>query len=166
METLELLKELGMTKASDALGKKLDKQRKLFTAYQNFRFVNQEAIESFNKNLREKTEIIYDKNTKEVRKKVDPKKWNEIVYDKLVFSKLSEYKDVPPTDVLLKVKEAVDLKCFDTFEVAKIESVKEVVDPIIFGSIEGCSDKFFIAQWDEDVKFEDILKEQSNGFNI
>lgn len=164
METLELLKELGMTKASSVLEKKIDKQRKLFAAYQNYQFVSVEAVETFNKKLREKTEVIYDKNTKEIRKKVDPKKWNEIVYDKLVFSKLSEYKDVPPVDVLQKVKEAADRKCFDSFEVAKIESVKEVVDPIIFGNIEGCSDKFFIAQWDEDVKFEDILKEQANGF--
>jgi hypothetical protein len=35
--------------------------------------------------------------------------------------------------------------------------VKEVIDPIIFGKIDGCTDRFFIAQWDDDVKIEDIV---------
>jgi len=159
MDTLELLKEIGMSKASDGLEKKIELRSKLFTAYQNFQFICKEAVDRFNKNLREKTEVIYDKKTKEVRKKVDPKKWNEVVYDKLVFSKLSDYPYVPPADVLMKVKDAMDKKCFDTFEVAKIESVVEIIDPIIFGKIDGCTDLFFIAQWDEDVKFEDLMKD-------
>lgn len=49
------------------------------------------------------------------------------------------------------------MKCFDSFSVAHIAEVK---DPILFGEIAECTDKFFIAQWDEDVKIEDILTEK------
>lgn len=60
----------------------------------------------------------------------------------------------------INIKEkAQKLKCFDTFEIAKIEAVEERKDPIVFGCITGCPDKFFIAQWDDDVKIEDILTE-------
>lgn len=159
METLDLMKELGMTEAVGRVEKKLEKNRKLFTAYQNYSFIPKEAVEKFNQKLREKTEVIYDKQTKEIRKKVDPKKWNEIVYDKLTFTPLAKYGEVPPVEVLRDVKKAVEMGCFDAFEVAKVESVKEIVDPIVFGKIDGCTDLFFIAQWDNDVKFEDLQKE-------
>ena len=36
--------------------------------------------------------------------------------------------------------------------------VKELLkDPILVGRIQGCSDAFVIAQWDTDLKVEDIL---------
>lgn len=50
-------------------------------------------------------------------------------------------------------------KCFDKFEVMTVEWHKEVPDPILFGVVNGCADRFFIAQWDTDVKIEDILKD-------
>jgi hypothetical protein len=48
---------------------------------------------------------------------------------------------------------------FDTYEIAHIQSIVERKDPILFGCITGCADKFFIAQWDDDVKIEDIINE-------
>lgn len=164
MSTLELLEQLGMKKAADKTRERIEKNRKLHLAYQNFSFVPESAVDSFNQKLKEKTEVIYDSQTKEIRNKVDPKKFNYVVYDKLVFCQLSEYGEVPPVEVLEKIKSAMDLGCFDSFQVAKIESVKEVIDPIVFGSIEGCTDLFLIAQWDEDVKFEDIQKEVRDGY--
>ena len=70
-----------------------------------------------------------------------------------------EYPSAPPQAVLDKVEEAQKVGCFDAFEVCKVESVREYKDPIVFGRITGCPDRFFIAQWDNDVKIEDILKE-------
>jgi len=37
--------------------------------------------------------------------------------------------------------------------------VTVVPDPILLGRITGCENRYFIAQWDDDVKIEDILKE-------
>lgn len=166
METIELLQELGMVKAVENTTKRIEQSRKLHLAYQNYAFVPQEAVDRFNKKLREKTEVIYDKKTGEVRKKVDLKKYNEVVYDSLVFKKLADYGEVPPVEVLRDVKKAHDLGVFDAFEVAKVESVREVVDPIVFGKINGCTDLFMIAQWDNDVKFEDLQKENTNGYGL
>lgn len=163
METVALLESLGMTKASQNVKVKLERQRKMMTAYQNYAFVSGEAVESFNKKLKEKTLCVYDKETNKRIEKVDPKRYNKLVYDKLTFTKLAEYGEVPPADVLSDLSVAVERNCFDSFEVAKVESVVEVIDPIIFGKIDGCGDLFMIAQWDEDVKFEDLQKEMPNG---
>jgi hypothetical protein len=59
----------------------------------------------------------------------------------------------------MDLKKAKDMGCFDYFEVAKVETVEVRPDPIIFGGIEGCDDKFFITQWDDDVSIEEILNE-------
>jgi len=77
----------------------------------------------------------------------------------LQFTAIQAYEKVPPDFVLEAMEKAMDLNCFDRFEVASIQSVKEIPDPIVFGVIDGCTDKFFISQWDNDVKIEDILKE-------
>ena len=37
------------------------------------------------------------------------------------------------------------------------EWIKEIKDPIVFGVINGCPDKFFISQWDDDIKIDDIF---------
>lgn len=58
--------------------------------------------------------------------------------------------------VLDSLEVAMGRKCFDSFMVAHIIDVE---DPILFGYINGCSDHFFIDQWDEDVKIQDILKD-------
>ena len=52
------------------------------------------------------------------------------------------------------LEEAKKLDCFDEFEIAYIAEVK---DPILFGIVKGCSTKFYVAQWDDDVRIEDIL---------
>ena len=46
---------------------------------------------------------------------------------------------------------------FDTFEVAQIDSVVEYKDPIVFGRIEGCGDRFFVAEWADDVSITDLI---------
>ena len=147
--TAERLEKLGMKKAAGNLETKKKLGKKLTLAYEHFRFVTPEKIGAFNEKL--KAESI----------KLTGKKGKDLVehYDKLCFSTLSSYEDIPPVEVLEKVEAATEVGCFDSFEVAQVKNVHVYKDPIIFGRIEGCGDRFFIAQWDNDVRIEDILKE-------
>lgn len=146
---IKLLKKLGFETVSNEAEKKLALKRKMTTAYERFRFVTPEIFDRFNKALKERT-----------LKKTGNKGVDEYHnYDKLTFIPVKSYKQAPPQDVLEKMKEAVEVGCFDRFEIAKIESVNEYRDPIVFGVIEGCDDRFFVAQWDDDVKIEQILNE-------
>lgn len=135
-----LLKELGFTKAASVLDEKKERARKMMIAYENYKFVTPEIFDRFNRELKAKTQKGYQ-------------------FDRLAFSNIKDYQEVPPQHVLDKVKEAMGRGCFDTFEVAKVETVEVRPDPIIFGKINGCQDSFFIDQWDNDVKIEDILRE-------
>lgn len=144
---LEKLKKLGFTAAHDRVEKSRDLARRLHIAYQNFEFITEDMVEKFRDDIKKRT-------TKDHK--------NYVEYQTLVFKPVAEYDEVPPQDVLDKMESAVQLGCFDTFEVAKIESVQEVKDPILFGRVEGCGDRFFIAQWDDDVTIE-AIKKASDG---
>jgi len=142
------LEALGFKTAAKTLKELTIKKKKMALAYEHYRFVRQDKIDAFNKNLREKTET---------RK---PGPWGDTIqYNQLVFTPIQNYKDAPPREVLNKLAESVKRGCFDAWEIAHIESVVKVPDPILFGRIEGCSDRFFISQWEDDVKIEDILKD-------
>ena len=132
------LKSLGLAGAA----KKLGRARRLEIAYLNYLFVSAEKISAFNEKLRKET-LKEDKRA--------------YTYKFLAFIPLDKYPQVPPESVLDALEEAKKSECFDAFEVAKIEWREEVKDPILFGVIEGCTDKFFISQWDDDVKVEDII---------
>lgn len=134
----EELKKLGFTTAV----KKLDLAQKMKIAYGKYGFVTQEKINIFNDKLRKET-LKEDSMSR--------------TFKRLVFIDVSNYAEIPPPHVLRNLKEAISDGCFDKFEIAKIEWIKEIKDPILFGRIEGCNDRFFIAQWDDDVKVEDIL---------
>jgi len=138
------LAKLGLQAASDKVGS----ARKMQLAYKNYLFVSAEKIASFNQKLREDT-LKEDKRA--------------YTFKRLNFIPLRQYQEVPPVHVLDALEKAQELGCFDTFEVAKIEWVEEVKDPILFGRIYGCGDYFFISQWDDDVKFEDILFHEKKG---
>ncbi len=111
-------------------------------AYSKYLFVTQSIIDKFNEKLRKDTLIE------------DPKSRS---YKSLIFIPLEEYNQLPLDNVLEALKNASEDMCFDDFEIAKIDWIKEVKDPILFGIINKCSDKFFISQWDDDVKIEDLL---------
>ena len=134
--TEQKLKKLGFKKASEDLKQKKELQRKLSIAYEHFRYVRKEKIEAFNRKLeRERTDGFF--------------------FKRLIFTSLGNYATIPPQNVLVELEKAQKIGCFDDFEIAQIERVKE--DPILFGRVKGCSDRFFISQWDDDVKIEDIL---------
>lgn len=136
--TKERMEKLGFK----TVASKMDIATKMALAYSKYLFVSQDAIVLFNQKLREET----------TREDI---KFN--YYKKLTFIKLEDYPKVPPDHVLNALERAQADKLFDLYEIAKIKDVVERKDPILFGKINGCSDYFFIAQWDDDVRFEEIL---------
>ena len=141
----KLLKELGFEAASAKVEEKSKLMKKMHTAYNNYEFVTPESIDKFNERLKKET-------LREGKQAYH--------YKALTFTPIKEYTEVPPQEALERLKEAKERKCFDSFEVAKISDVKEVKDPILFGRIKGCGDRFFIAQWDDDVTLEMIKNTQ------
>ena len=142
---LDELKELGFETAVIEINRKKELAGKLHTAYQKYQFITKEDVDTFNKHLMNTTT------------KKTPHNFG-ISYNQLIFIALSEYPQVPPPEVLGLLKQAKTDKCFDTFSIAKIESVVEIPDPILFGQVNGCTDLFYIAQWDNDVSIEEILE--------
>lgn len=163
----ELLKELGMDAASKNLDRKLTLKKKLTVAYEHFRFVEPHVFERFQEEVKNKTLKVIVAcprcNNHEHAKKscgyCQKTGALHMTHDTLSFTDLKEYPEVPPMDCLMDLKKAKDMGCFDSYEVAKVQTVDVRPDPIIFGLIKGCEDKFFITQWDDDVKIEDILRE-------
>lgn len=137
---IDRLEKAGLTDMAKTLKKLKAQKAKMLIAYEHFRFVRPEKFQAFNDKLRRETQKDY-------------------TYNRLRFTALDQYAKVPPMNVIEAIEQATAKLCFDKFEVADIESVTELPDPIVFGVIDGCSDKFFISQWDDDVKIEDILSE-------
>lgn len=133
----ERLGQLGFLRAGAVLKELKEKKRKLAVAYEHYRFVRVEKIAEFNQKLYDETRIDSEG------------------YKYLSFTPIEAYEKFPPQSVLDSLQTALDRKCFDNFQVAHIERVK---DPILFGYVQGCTDAFFIDQWDNDVKIEEILK--------
>lgn len=134
-ETVSRLELLGLTVAASVVKEKALLQRKLMLAYEHYRFVRQEHVDNFNADLRNKGTRSH--------------------YQTLDFTPLERYAKVPPETVLTSLETAIGRRCFDAFEVAYIRDVK---DPILFGRVNGCSDRFFIDEWDNDVSISDLLK--------
>lgn len=133
---VDRLEQLGFKAASAEVKELAKRKRKMALAYELYRFVRPEKIVEFNVKLYKESR---DKNGG---------------YKVLEFQAVGDYKNVPPVEVLNALETAHGHKCFDKFEVA---SIRQVEDPILFGTIDGCDDKFYVAQWDCDVKIEDIL---------
>lgn len=129
-EKAELLKSLGMDAVAEKLLRKKTGKDKLMRAIADYRYATGDDLDDFNKEMRQ--------HGKE-----------------LVVVEMKDYDKVPTDDVLVKLKEAQDKKCFDSFHIAYIRKVK---DPILFGKIGDFKNLyFFIAQWGDDVNIEDII---------
>lgn len=141
-EQIERLKTLGFNGVSDKLRTAKERKHKLMMAYEHYRVVDQKAVDRFNAKLKKETmkgEPPYNATWKE-----------------LSFTSIATYDKVPPDSVLLALEVAQGRKCFDSYEVAYIRDVK---DPLLFGRISSCPDRFFIDQWDHDVSIKDLLKD-------
>ena len=136
------LARLGFKSAATKIKTAAEKKRKLMIAYEHYRYVTAEKMAAFQQKLREES---YKRSMS------GRSQWKE-----LAFTPLDRYTETPPATVLDSLEVAMGRKCFDKFAVAHIVKVE---DPILFGYIEGCSDHFFIDQWDNDVKIQDILKD-------
>lgn len=132
------LEKLGFKALGGQLKELNEAKRKMAVAYEHFRYVTQEKIDDFNRKLREES------------KTDGGRAWKE-----LSFSRIEDYDKCPPDDVLVKLEDAQKVNCFDYYEVAYIRQVK---DPIIFGRITKCTDRFFIGQWDDDITIDMLLK--------
>jgi hypothetical protein len=153
-------REAGFDAAADALDQKAARAVKLAIAYEHYRFITKEQISAFQKKLKAQTTRPATENDRQ--KFANDKVFYQatVIADQLVFAELGKYPGLPPADVIAKVKEAKARGCFDGMEVAEVKPVATEVklpDPIVFGRVDGCTDRFFIAQWGTDVNINDII---------
>lgn len=72
---------------------------------------------------------------------------------------VSQYEAIPPAEVTAALKKVKDLGLFDYYTVAKVDFEKaQLKDPLLLGRIEGSDQRYFIAQWDNDVDIRDLLR--------
>lgn len=67
------------------------------------------------------------------------------------------YPEVPPDEVLERAESFKGV--FDYLTVGKVETMEcePVKDPLLLGRLNGSEDRFFLAQWGDDLHVEDIL---------
>lgn len=147
----ERLASLGFENASNKLKSDLALAEKMELAYSKYLYVSQAQFDAFNEKLKAET-LQEDKRA--------------YTYKRLKFTDIKNYTKIPPENVLDSLEKAKEDNIFDVYEICEIEWHEEIKDPILFGYITGCTDKFFISQWEEDIKIEDILfmekKENAN----
>jgi len=142
MIDLERLKKVKLNNVAKKIEDFRETKQKMDIAYKHYRYVTPAKIDAFNEALKKET------------LKEDKRAWH---YKRLTFTDIEQYDAIPPEPTLQKIEEAIAREWFDNFEICKIEWIKEIKDPIVFGVINGCPDKFFISQWDDDIKIDDIF---------
>ena len=148
-ETVERLEKLGFKTAGSKVKRLAEKKRKLAIAYEHYRFVRKEKIDDFNQRLKEKT----------IKREKHSFGGYREEYQQLSFTPVEQYSECPPDSVLADLETAMGRNCFDAFEIAHIVTTIKIPDPILFGRISGCPDRFFISQWDDDISIQEILKD-------
>ena len=88
-----------------------------------------------------------------VGKFLDPY-WLEIKWLETV---VESYDKIPPSYVFEKLRVARNHKIFDYFTVATVSAVVKVKDPLLLGRINGDTTRYFIAQWDDDIKLDNLI---------
>lgn len=137
-ESLSQLEKLGFHAAANKVRGAAEYKRKLAIAYEHYRVVSDQKINEFNQKLYSTSSTSRGD------------------YKVLSLTPIEAYGEVPPKSVLDSLEVAIGRQCFDSFQVAHIVQVK---DPLLFGLVKGCSDHFFIDQWDDDIKISDLLKD-------
>lgn len=150
---IEQAKALGFTAGATQAEANRDRARRMYLAYTSYEIVEPGHIDAFKGRLKERSYKTTGERGVNLRE----------YFDTLVFEAPESYKGtgdstgLPPKEALDAFQAARDAKVFDTFEVARVESVQVYKDPILFGRIEGCLDRFFIAQWGDDVSLQDLI---------
>lgn len=182
MTIAEMLKEAGLDAASKLVGDKILRVKRMTAAYDKYRFIEPATFDRFQAALKERTlkkdpckwchgsgktkEFAWMKAYEVTCIGCHGDGWRTQRYEKLVLTPLNEYTEIPPMDCLLDLQKAVQMevdgaRVFDRFEVGTIKEIVEQnpkIDPVVFGIIDGCVDKFCITQWDDDVSFEQIME--------
>lgn len=163
--SMEELERLGLTAALKTVARQREYatpqlRRKLRTAFEHFRVVTPEKLKDFREKLKKRTQVSW------VSRDFYGERTRHWTWYGLKMVPLEHYTMVPPPDVLKALSDAKELDCFDGFVVATAEIQtraeklpSRLPDPILFGVITDCQNLYFIAQWDDDVKIEDILAE-------
>ena len=169
LEQAKAAMEAGFTAAGAELEKKAERARKLALAYEHYRYVSQKKIDDFKSRLLQATrrrpteaEAMHEATTLMLMYQTIGQILSSAsdVYDALVLDPLEKYVGLPPADVLATVKVARGRGIFDRMEVAHVEPVATQIhypDPIVFGLVDGCTDRFYIAEWGNDVSINDLL---------
>jgi hypothetical protein len=174
LEQAELAEGAGFTAAGAKLRTQAERMRKLAVAYEHYRYVSTEQIESYvaklkAATLREATDVEIVNALQQMRNSgfstfewtiESYRKYATKSHDTLVLAPMEKYAGLPPVEVLNQVKEAKSRGCFDAFVVASVEPVATKIvlpDPIVFGRVDGCTDYFFIGEWGSDVSINDLI---------
>lgn len=170
-QQIDLATAAGFTAAATVLDTQAKLAARMAIAYEHYRYVTPAQWNRFNAKLKQAT-LRFARNDHEAWEILHrTAKGNTFLYGspnlktvqtwkELTTRPVEEYPTLPPQDVLLAVSAAKQKGCFDSFEVAFIaerSSYQRLPDPIVFGRIDGCGDRFYIAQWDDDVKITDLL---------
>ena len=125
--------------------KTLSQMERMRVAYEEYMFVTPATVAKFNEKLKKET-LEEDKRAYH--------------FKQLVFEEIALTSKIPPPSILDKLEKVQKTGIFDKFVVGSIKWIEQIKDPILFGRIEGCEDYFYIGQWDEDVKIEDLVFQQ------
>lgn len=77
-----------------------------------------------------------------------------IGYFKWKETPVSDYNGIPPVGILETFAEHKKRNLFHDFTVAEVEGIH---DPLLLGRIDGSDERFFIAQWGDDIQLDDLL---------
>lgn len=72
--------------------------------------------------------------------------WSEV--------RVETYKTLPPPHAVVKLKEEKAKNVFDYFTIASVNAVR---DPLLLGRLDGKSERYFLAQWGDDVSLDDVI---------
>ena len=149
----------GFTAAAETLRTKADRMSRLHRAY-HYRFVSQEVFDKFNQKLKDKTSR--PATAADAKKIANGTAYYTatILHDQLTLVALEKYPALPPAEALKATTAARETGIFHRFEVAEVNPVGTEIklpDPIVFGLVDGCTDRFFVCEWGSDVSIKDLL---------
>mgnify|MGYP001570389797 CR=1 FL=1 len=172
------LEELGFKKVSSNILSRIEVKKKLnnIAKYKYVKITKEminiyldNKVEEYDK-IHEKTDIFPplwarvsipqdDKNSKIteiVKQTCDYSSRKKGTIGKFVWKEcpIEEYESIPPKEVLTKLRMHKNRLLFDYFTIASVENIK---DPLLFGRITETEDRYFIAQWGEDIKLDDLV---------
>jgi len=67
---------------------------------------------------------------------------------------VKDYQAIPPEHALKALKAAREKEIFDDFTIASVTKMK---DPLLLGRLNGTEDRFFLAQWGDDISLDDVI---------